>query len=289
MIISLLGVAVLLFVTPRHTVPDGTVSTRCVFVVPRAATKEDDSSSDDAEVVKPSSSCAGNVTALKIERNRERGHKAFQTRLERYGKESIRELNRKANQAKVEKYGEEGIRELGRKGYQAAVNKAGGASEFARKGYQAAVNKVGGASELGRKGIQAAARKMGGTKALTLKARQARKDTNPLKGVGVGMQAGIGSARKAGKYTRYPGVYFRKDSGKWCVDFKCQGERWYCGTYSTEEEAALAHDEVVRKHKLMRPLHFPRENEISSTSSPAVQPKYVLEEAAARDAEDKLI
>mmetsp|Transcript_4560 Transcript_4560/g.13172 ORF Transcript_4560/g.13172 Transcript_4560/m.13172 type:complete len:384 (+) Transcript_4560:1-1152(+) len=82
--------------------------------------------------------------------------------------------------------------------------------------------------------------------------------------VGYSMNAGVAAALSAGKYTRFPGVRWRKDSRKWRVQFSVGSKKISLGSHATEEEAALVHDEYVRRHGLARPLHFPREGEASS-------------------------
>ena len=78
------------------------------------------------------------------------------------------------------------------------------------------------------------------------------------------MNGGVAHALAAGKYTRFPGVVWRKDSKKWRVQFCYKGSKVSLGSYGTEEEAARVHDAYVRKHGLPRPLHFPEEGERSS-------------------------
>ena len=59
-------------------------------------------------------------------------------------------------------------------------------------------------------------------------------------------RAGVAAAIKTGKYTKYPGVNFRKDTQKWRVQFSYKGKRIWVGTYLTEAAAAKAHDDYVR-------------------------------------------
>ena len=88
--------------------------------------------------------------------------------------------------------------------------------------------------------------------------------TEPLGATGFSMHGGISAAIKAGKYTRFPGVRWRKDSQKWRVQFSVKGKKVSLGSYASEEEAARVHDEYVRTNKLSRPLHFPQSGESSS-------------------------
>ena len=64
----------------------------------------------------------------------------------------------------------------------------------------------------------------------------------------------------------YPGVRWRKDTQTWRVQFAHKGKRISLGSYQTEEAAARVHDDYVRANGLPRPLHFPREGELSSGS-----------------------
>jgi len=57
------------------------------------------------------------------------------------------------------------------------------------------------------------------------------------------MQTGIGAAIKEGRYTKYPGVQFRRETGKWRVQFKYQAVRHRVqGQFALEADAARAHD-----------------------------------------------
>ena len=87
----------------------------------------------------------------------------------------------------------------------------------------------------------------------------------PLGATGFSMHAGVSSAIKMGRYSRFPGVQWRKDSQKWRVHFSHKGKKVSLGSYASEEEAARVHDEYVRTNKLSRPLHFPRSSEASSS------------------------
>ena len=71
------------------------------------------------------------------------------------------------------------------------------------------------------------------------------------------VNSGVASAQKNGKYTRYPGVRYRRDTRKWRVQFNYKGKRISVGSFDTEEDAARAHDKYVKAHLLQRPLHFP--------------------------------
>lgn len=113
---------------------------------------------------------------------------------------------RLARAARRAKYGVDGEHQIARKAHAAASDAAGGAAELARRGHAAAAAAAGGAVELAR---QAAA---------------ARVAANPLGSTGVAIQRGIGNAIAAGKYTKYAGVRFRRETGKWRVQFKCQGQ-----------------------------------------------------------------
>ena len=87
---------------------------------------------------------------------------------------------------------------------------------------------------------------------------------NPFGETGHGMNAGVAAALKEGKYTRYPGVCFYKPSRRWRLAFHIGGKKRHLGYFATEEEAAQFHDDYVREHGLRRPLHFPRDGELSS-------------------------
>lgn len=168
--------------------------------------------------------------------------------------------------ALVEKYGEEGMREIGRQGYAAAAAKVGGASAFAKLGRDAALEKYGeeGMREMSRQGHATAAAKFGGAVELARVGRAAAVAKHPRGEAGYAMGAGLAAARAAGKYTRYPGVRWRKDNSKWRVQFTSGGRKLSIGQYATEDEAARAHDDYVREHGLDRPLHFPRPGEWGS-------------------------
>ena len=103
------------------------------------------------------------------------------------------------------------------------------------------------------------ARKM---QAASGRAASAAKD--PLGVTGLTMHGGVAAAIKTGKYTRFPGVRWRKDSRKWRVQFSVKGKKASLGSYASEEEAAHVHDEFVRTNDLSRPLHFPQSGEASS-------------------------
>lgn len=105
-------------------------------------------------------------------------------------------------------------------------------------------------------------------KALARRAHDVAAANHPLGATGLSLSSGVASALAAGRYVRYPGVRWRKDSKKWRVQFSVPGptgsKRLSLGSFATEEEAARVHDDYVRKHGLSRPLHFPREGEPSS-------------------------
>eukprot|EP00964_Phaeocystis_antarctica_P015584 scaffold8620_cov62-Phaeocystis_antarctica.AAC.12 len=168
--------------------------------------------------------------------------------------------------ALVEKYGEEGMREIGRQGYATAAAKVGGASAFAQLGRDALLEKYGeeGMREMSRQGHATAAAKFGGAVELARVGRAAAVAKHPRGEAGYAMGAGLAAARAAGKYTRYPGVRWRKDNSKWRVQFTSGGRKLSIGQYATEDEAARAHDDYVREHGLDRPLHFPRPGEWGS-------------------------
>ena len=88
---------------------------------------------------------------------------------------------------------------------------------------------------------------------------------DPLGATGFAMRGGVTNAIKAGKYSRFPGVRWRKDSQKWRVQFSVKGKQVSLGSYASEEEAAHVHDEYVRTNNLSRPLHFPQSGEVSSS------------------------
>ena len=96
-----------------------------------------------------------------------------------------------------------------------------------------------------------------------MRAAAAAKDTLGF-ATGFAMRGGVTSAVKTGKYTRFPGVRWRKDSQKWRVQFSVNGKMVSLGSYASEEEAAQVHDEYVRTNNLSRPLHFPQSGEVSS-------------------------
>ena len=101
-------------------------------------------------------------------------------------------------------------------------------------------------------------------KALSAQGHKAAAANNQFGEVGVGMNAGVAAALAAGKYTKYPGVRWRKDSSKWRVQFSVGGKKVSLGSYHSEEQAARVHDDYVRKHQLARPLHFPADGQTSS-------------------------
>ena len=141
--------------------------------------------------------------------------------LEKYGEDGLLALAKKGRAVAVEKYGEEGMRELSRKGHARAAAAAGGAANLARK------------------------------------ARAAAAQNHPWGEVGFAMHSGTVAARKAGKYVKYAGVRWRKDTNKWRVQFGYLGEKYSVGSYATELEAAHAHDRFVAERGFKRPLHFP--------------------------------
>ena len=47
------------------------------------------------------------------------------------------------------------------------------------------------------------------------------------------------------KTSKYLGVHFDKKSGKWKVQVFLKGKRLALGSYSSEKEAAIAHDQAV--------------------------------------------
>ncbi len=66
------------------------------------------------------------------------------------------------------------------------------------------------------------------------------------------------SRAKLGKKTpdahsKYYGVSFNK--GKWQASFKYRGAAVYIGTYSTQEQAALAYNTYISTHNIDRPLN----------------------------------
>ena len=122
------------------------------------------------------------------------------------GRAARRRRGRAARAARRQKNGPDGERAIARKAHQAASKAAGGTAELARRGHAAAAAAVGGADELARQ------------------AGAARVAANPLGSTGVAIQRGIGNAIAAGKYTKYPGVRYRRETGKWRVQFKCQGK-----------------------------------------------------------------
>mmetsp|Transcript_14634 Transcript_14634/g.43199 ORF Transcript_14634/g.43199 Transcript_14634/m.43199 type:complete len:287 (-) Transcript_14634:149-1009(-) len=161
---------------------------------------------------------------------------------------------RKARAARRRKHGEEGDRAISQRAHLAAAEAAGGADA------------------LGRAGMAAAASAAGGTAAFAAAGRASRAAAHPLGETGVAMQTGIGAAIKEGRYTKYPGVQFRRETGKWRVQFKYQAVRHRVqGQFALEADAARAHDAYVRAHGLRRPLHFPADGEVGSLSA-QVQP-----------------
>ena len=168
--------------------------------------------------------------------------------------------------AAVEKYGEEAALENHRRGMAAAAANAGGQSAFSQLGRDALLEKYGeeGMREMSRQGHATAAAKFGGAVELARVGRAAAVAKHPRGEAGYAMGAGLAAARAAGKYTRYPGVRWRKDNSKWRVQFTSGGRKLSIGQYATEDEAARAHDDYVREHGLDRPLHFPRPGEWGS-------------------------
>ena len=94
--------------------------------------------------------------------------------------------------------------------------------------------------------------------------------------------SGVKTAKQKGYRSKYPGVRWQKKQDKkthkpldegigsfpetsrgfWRVSFKYKGKCISVGSgYKDEEEAARAHDNYVREHKLQRRLHFPRAGE----------------------------
>jgi len=76
---------------------------------------------------------------------------------------------------------------------------------------------------------------------------------------------------------RYPGVTWREDTRKWCVQFRHRGKWYSAGSYGSEEEAAHVHDDFVRAIGLDRALHFPagqgdNQTKTQSKSVPLVKP-----------------
>ena len=52
--------------------------------------------------------------------------------------------------------------------------------------------------------------------------------------------------RPSMKTSKYKGVYFRKDTGKWRAEIKADGCRSNIGCYGTEESAAIAYNEAAK-------------------------------------------
>jgi len=111
-----------------------------------------------------------------------------------------------------------------------------------------------------------AATKQEAAQVLGKRAYYAAVANHPLGETGFNIQRGIATALSLGKYTRYPGVHWRKDTRNWRVQFGYKGKSYNVGSYDGEVEAALAHDDFVRTRGFNRPLHFPAgENEVSSS------------------------
>jgi len=117
-----------------------------------------------------------------------------------------RQRARSARCARRAKYGAAGDRAICLRAHASASATAGGPAELARRGHAAAAAAAGGAEELSRRAV--AARLAG----------------NPLGSTGVAIQRGIGRAIASGKYTKYPGVRFRQETGVWRVQFKHTGQ-----------------------------------------------------------------
>ena len=69
-------------------------------------------------------------------------------------------------------------------------------------------------------------------------------------------QGGTKSAINQGKNSNFPGVFFDKRYNKWRVRFNHLGKNRNVGYYTTELDAAIAHDEFVISNKLDRKLHL---------------------------------
>lgn len=54
---------------------------------------------------------------------------------------------------------------------------------------------------------------------------------------------------KKGRRTRYTGIYWNKEAGKWNVRLRVNGRRKSFGYYADEVEAAKAYDAAVKEHR----------------------------------------
>jgi len=77
-------------------------------------------------------------------------------------------------------------------------------------------------------------------------------------------QNGQNKAKKKGASSRYFGVCFDKERGKWLARIKGDGKYLNLGRFDDEIDAAKAHDEAARKyHGEFAKLNFPKEIERS--------------------------
>jgi AP2 domain len=66
---------------------------------------------------------------------------------------------------------------------------------------------------------------------------------------------------RPGCSSKYKGVHWRRDGGKWCAKIKIAGRQQYLGRYAVEEDAARAYDaaafELWGAYALLNRDHFP--------------------------------
>jgi|LGOV01.1.fsa_nt_gb hypothetical protein len=55
------------------------------------------------------------------------------------------------------------------------------------------------------------------------------------------------NSKSVAGFSRYKGVYFRKDRNKWRAVIVANGHRSHLGLYETEEDAALAYNEAAKR------------------------------------------